>query len=141
MDITKMDYEMEKFDEQNVQLMLQNLGFNMDNYFIAMTKPSLLNRALIGNIVDFSNRYCIIVFSETELNLIMLSRINSKKVTEILKIDHAEISRMKMSDILISYMLNITESQSTIKFQVLKKVAKFNNLKSSIELFKKMYNL
>lgn len=141
MDVTKMNYEMEKFNEENVQLMLQNLGFNIDNYFIAMTKPSLLNVALIGNISEFSNRYCIIAFSETELNLIMLSRINSKKVTEILKIDHAEISKMKLSDILISYMLNITASQSTMKFQVYKKVAKFNNLKSSIELLKKIYNL
>ena len=136
-----MDYEMEKFDEQNVQIMLQNLGFNIDNYFITMTKPSLLDRVLIGNIVDFSNRYCIIAFSETELNLIMLSRINSKKVTEILKIDHAEISKMKMSDIIISYMLNIVAGKSTIKFQVFKKVAKFNNVKNSIELFKKTYNL
>ena len=70
----------------------------------------------------------------------MLSRINSKKVTELLKIDRNEISKMKLSDILISYMLNITASQSTMKFQVYKKVAKFTKLKSSIELFKKLYN-
>ena len=141
MNVTKMNYEMEKFNEENVQLMLKNLGFNINNYFIAMTKPSLLNVALMGNIAEFSNRYCIIVFSETELNLIMLSRINNKKVTEILKIDYAEISKMKLSNILISYMLNITASQSTMKFQVYKKVAKFSNLKSSIELFKKIYSL
>ena len=116
MNVTKMNYEMEKFNEENVQLMLKNLGFNINNYFIAMTKPSLLNVALMGNIAD-------------------------KKVTEILKIDYAEISKMKLSNILISYMLNITASQSTMKFQVYKKVAKFSNLKSSIELFKKIYSL
>ena len=48
---------------------------------------------------------------------------------------------MKMSDIIISYMLNIVAGKSTIKFQVFKKVAKFNNVKNSIELFKKTYNL
>lgn len=141
MNVTKMDYEMEKFNEENIERMLKNLGLNIDNYFTAMTKPSLLNVALMGNIAEFSNRYCIICFSETELNLIMLSRINSKKVTELLKIDRNEISKMKLSDILISYMLNITASQSTMKFQVYKKVAKFTKLKSSIELFKKLYNL
>lgn len=140
MNVTKMDYEMEKFNEENVELMLEDLGLNIDNYFIAMTKPSLLNVALMGNIAEFSNRYCIICFSETELNLIMLSRINSKKVTELLKIDRNEISKMKLSDILISYMLNITVSQSTMKFQVYKKVAKFTKLKGSIELFKNLYN-
>ena len=140
MNVTKMDYEMEKFNEENVELMLKDLGLNIDNYFIAMTKPSLLNVALMGNIAEFSNRYCIICFSETELNLIMLSRINSKKVTELLKIDRNEISKMKLSDILISYMLNITVSQSTMKFQVYKKVAKFTKLKGSIELFKNLYN-
>lgn len=140
MNVTKMDYEMEKFNEENVELMLKNLGLNINNYFIAITKPSLLNVALMGNIAEFSNRYCIICFSETELNLIMLSRINSKKVTELLKIDRNEISKMKLSDILISYMLNITASQSTMKFQVYKKVAKFTKLKGSIELFKNLYN-
>lgn len=140
MNITKMDYEMKKFNEENVELMLKNLGFNIDNYFIAMTKPSLLNVALMGNIAEFSNRYCIICFSETELSLIMLSRINSKKVTELVKIDRSEISKMKLSDIVISYMLNITASQSTMKFQVYKKVAKFTKLKNSIELFKNLYN-
>lgn len=140
MNVTKMDYEMEKFNEENVENMLKNLGLNIDNYFIAMTKPSLLNVALIGNIAEFSNRYCIICFSETELNLIMLSRINSKKVTEILKIDRNEISKLNLSDILISYMLNITACQSTMKFQVYKKVAKFTKLKNSIELFKNLYN-
>lgn len=141
MNVTKMDYEMENINEQNVELMLKNLGLNTDNYFIAMTKPSSLNVALMGIISEFSNRYCIISFSETELNLIMLSRINSKKVTELLKIDRNEINKIKLSDILISYMLNITASESTIKFQTYKNVAKFTKLKSSIELFKKLYNV
>lgn len=38
-------------------------------------------------------------------------------------------------------MLNITVSESNMKFQVFKKVAKFTKLKSSIKIFKKLYNL
>jgi len=141
MNITKMEYKMEKFNEENVELMLKTLGLNTKNYFIAMTKPSLLNVALIGNIAEFSNRYCIICFSETELNLIMLSRVNSSKVTELIKIESNEISKIKLSDILISYMLNLTARESTMKFQVYKKVAKFTKLKDSLDLFRKLYNL
>ncbi len=81
-----------------------------------MTKPSLLSVALMGNIEEFSNRYCIICFSETELNLIMLSRISNKKITELIKIDRNEISNIKLSDILISYILNINVNESTMKF-------------------------
>lgn len=141
MNVTKMEDKMEKFNEENVEIMLKNLGLNANNYFITMTKPSLLNVALIGNIAEFSNRYCIICFSETELNLIMLSRINSTKVTELIKIERNEISKIKLSDILISYMLNLTANESTMKFQVYKKVAKFTKLKDSLELFRKLYNL
>lgn len=141
MNVTKMDYKMDKFNEENVELMLKNLGLNTDNYFMTMTKPSLLNLALIGNIAEFANRYCIICFSETELNLIMLSRVSNKKVTELLKIERSEISNIKLSDIVISYMLNMTASESTMKFQVYKKVGQFTKVKSSIELFKKLYNL
>lgn len=141
MNVTKMEYKMEKFNEENVELILKNLGLNVDNYFLAMTKPSLLSVALVGNIVEFANRYCIICFSETELNLIMLSRVNNKKVTELLKIDRNEINNIKLSDILISYMMNIKASESTMKFQVYKKVGQFKKIKNSIELFKKIYNL
>ena len=141
MNISKMEYKMEKFNEENVEVMLKNFGLDIDNYFIAMTKPSLLNVAFMGNIAEFFNRYCIICFSETELNLIMLSRTNSNKVTELIKVNRNEISKMKLSDILISYMLNITVSESTMKFQVYKKVAKFTKLKNSLEIFKKIYVL
>ena len=141
MNITKMEYAMEKFNEENVEILLKNLGLNTNNYFIAMTKPSLLDVAFKGMIAEFSNRYCIICFSETELNLIMLSNVNSTKVTELIKINRNEISKMKLSDVLISYMLNITASESTMKFQVYKKVAKFTKLKSSLEAFKKLYSL
>ena len=67
----------------------------------------------------------------------MLSRLNSTKVTELIKINRNEISKIKLSDILISYMLNITASESTMKFQVYKKVAKFRKLKNSLEILKK----
>ena len=32
MNVTKMDYEMEKFNEENVELMLKNLGLNTDKH-------------------------------------------------------------------------------------------------------------
>lgn len=38
-------------------------------------------------------------------------------------------------------MLNIKVNESTMKFQVFKKVARFTKTKKSIESFKKMYNL
>ena len=141
MNITKMEYKMEKFNEENVELILKNLGLNVNNYFIAMTKPSLLNVAVIGLAAEFSNRYSIVCFSETELHLIMISRLNTTKVTEVIQIDRNEIDKIKLSDILISYMLNITAGESTMKFQVYKKVAKFKKLRESIEVFKKIYNL
>lgn len=71
----------------------------------------------------------------------MLSRLNSTKVTELIKINRNEISKIKLSDILISYMLNLTSNESNMKFQVYKKVAKFTKLKDSLELFRKLYNL
>ena len=132
---------MEAYNEENVELMLSKLGFNINNYFIAMTKPSLLNVALIGNIAEFANRYCIVCFSETELNLIMLSRINNKKATELIKLQRNEINDIKLSNILISYMLDVKTSESKLKFQVFKKVARFQKIKKSIELFKSIYNL
>ncbi len=141
MNVMKLEYDMENFDEVNVKNMLSKLGLNTDNYFIAMTKPSILSVAIIGNIVEFANRYCIICFSETELNLIMLSRTSNKKTTELIKIPRNEISSIKLSNILISYMLNIKTSDSTVKFQVFKKVAKFPKVKRAIELFKTMYHL
>ena len=141
MNVMKLEYDMENFDEVNVKNMLSKLGLNTDNYFIAMTKPSILSVAIIGNIVEFANRYCIICFSETELNLIMLSRTSNKKTTELIKIPRNEISSIKLSNILISYMLNIKTSDSTVKFQVFKKVARFPKVKRAIELFKTMYHL
>ena len=141
MEVTKLEYDMESFNEENVELMLSKLGLNMNNYFIAMTKPSILSVAVIGNIAQFNNRYCIICFSETELNLIMLSRINSKKATELIKIQRSEINNIKLSNVLISYTLNVKVSESVFKFQVFKKVARFTKIKNSIDAFKKMYNL
>lgn len=141
MNVTKIDYEMQKFNQENVELMLKELDLNANNYFIAMTKPSILKVALIGNIAEFANRYCVICFSETELNIVMLSRINTKKTAEVLKINRDEIKKIKLSNILISYMLNIAIDKSKIKFQVFKKVAGFSDLKKSLELFKKTYDL
>ena len=59
MNVTKLDYTFQKFDQENVETLLTNLGLNVNNYFFAMTKPSILSRALIGNIANFSNKYCI----------------------------------------------------------------------------------
>lgn len=139
MNVLKLDYDMENFNEDNVNLMLSKLGLNMNDYIIAMTRPSLLSIALIGNIAEFANRYCIICFSQTELNLVMLSRVNSRKATELIKIQRNEINEIKLSNILISYMLNIKTKDSKIKFQVFKKVARFTKINKSIELFKKLY--
>ena len=139
MDVTKSDYKFQKFNQENVENLVADLGFNVDNYFLTMTKPSLLSRALIGNIVDFSSRYCIVCFSETEINLIMLSRMDNKKVTEIVKIDRNEINDMKLSNVLISYMLQIKAGGSTMKLQVFKKVGGFAKTTAAIELFKKLY--
>lgn len=141
MNVTKLDYNLEKFDDENIQLLLTKLGLNKDNYFIAMTKPSILTIALVGTIAEFANRYCIICFSETELNFIMLSRLNSKKVTELIKIQRAEIDNLKLKNILISYILTLKADKNKMIFQVYKKVAKIKNTKESIKLFKQIYNI
>ena len=141
MNVTKFDYNLKKFNQENVEVLLTNLGLNLNNYFLAMTKPSILSRALIGNIMDFSSRYCIICFSEIEINLIMLSRVDNKQVTEIIKMNRNEINDIKLSNVLISYMLNIKSSESTMNFQVFKKFGRFTKVKNSIELFKNTYKL
>lgn len=141
MNTFKLDYEMNSFDEENVNQTIRQLNINANGYIMAMTKSSVLKMALIGNIAEFTNRTCIICFSETELNLIMLSRINNKKITEIIKIPRNEINSIKLSNILISYMLYIKCGNSKLKFQVFKKFAKFPNVNNQIELFKRMYNL
>lgn len=141
MNAIKMEYKMDKFNEENVELLLKNLGFDSNNYLIAMTKPSVLSMALVGIITEFSNRYSIICFGEAELNLIMLSRIDSTKVTELIKINCNEINKMKLTNILISYMLDIKTNDSNLKFQVFKKVAKFTKLKNSMEILKKTFNI
>lgn len=141
MNAIKLNYEMYCFDENNIRQMLNQLNLNSNNYFIAMTKPSLLKIALVGEIIEIANRYCIICFNETELNLIFLSRTNSKNATDLVKIPRNEISDIKLSNVLVSYMLDIKCCESKIKFQVFKKVAGFSNLKNSIDLFKVMYNL
>lgn len=139
MNVTKLEYNMEKYDEENISLMLSRFGLDVNNYFIAMTKPSMLNEALLGSIIELANRYCIVSFSETEINLIMLSRVSNKKVTEVIKIPRSEIINIKFSNILISYTLSIKTNDSTLYFQVFKKVGKFTKIKSGIESFKKIY--
>ena len=141
MNVTKLDYNLEKFDDENIQLLLTKLGLNKDNYFIAMTKPSILTIALVGTIAEFANRYCIICFSETELNFIMLSRLNSKKVTELIKIQRTEIDNLKLKNILISYIFTLKADKNKMIFQVYKKVAKIKNTNESIKLFKQIYNI
>ncbi len=136
MNVMKLEYQMPQFDEVNVEYLLTSLGFNPNCYFFAMTKPSMLSRAIIGNVVDFTSRYAIVCFSDIEINLVMLSRVDNKKVTELIKINRNEITSMKLSNILISYMLKIKTSDSNLKFQVFKKFGKFTKVKNSIELFK-----
>lgn len=139
MNVTKVDYKLEKFNEENVESLLRNIELDANNYFIAMTKPSTLNTFLAGYFAEFSNRYCVFCFSETELNIIILSGLGNKNVREIIEIKHDEITNIKLSNILISYMLNMKASGSSMKFQVFKKVGGFKKVKNSIELFKKMY--
>ncbi len=139
METTKLDYKLKKYNEENVEILLKELGLNSNNYFLAVTKASMLNRAIIGNVVDFFNRNCIICFSETEIDLIMLSRIDNKKITEIVKINRNEINNVKLSNILISYMLNVKLDKTSMKFQVFKKVRGFTKLRNAIDLFDKMY--
>lgn len=141
MNVKKIEYNLSKFDEENVETLLDSLNYNKGNYFFTMTKPSILSRILIGNITDFSNRYCIICFSEAEINMIMLSRLSNKKVTEIISINRDEIIGMKLSNVLISFMLNIKLNESNLKFQLFKKFGKFSKVKGSIEAFREMYKL
>ncbi|MBR3645766.1 MAG: hypothetical protein IKN54_05050 [Lachnospiraceae bacterium] len=139
MEVAKYDYKMAKFDQENVEILLRQLGLNTEHYFGAMTKPSNMKRMLVGNVADFSNRYCIVSFDETQIHLIMFGRLDTKKVTEIFRINRAEISKIKLSNILISYMLHMKADGNKLKFQVFKIFGKFNKIKSSIELFKTIY--
>lgn len=33
MNVTKLDYKFQKFDQENVEILLTNLGLNVNNYF------------------------------------------------------------------------------------------------------------
>ena len=59
MNVTKFDYMFQKFNQENVENLLRNLGLNVDNYFFALTKPSMLGRAFLGIAADFSSRYIV----------------------------------------------------------------------------------
>ena len=141
METMKLDYNMEAFNEDNIKQLLSSLGLDVNNFFMGMTKPSVASVALVGALAQFSNRYCIISFSETELNLIMLSRLDNKKVTDLIKISRNEITKVKLSDVLISYMLKIKTNDSSFKIQVFKKFGKFSNIKTAIQTFKGVYIL
>lgn len=138
MNTTNLDYSMESFDENNVNTMLNRLGINASGYFIAMASPSLSQLIFVGS---FGYRNCIICFSETELNLIMLSRMTNTKATELIKIQRNEISNIKMSDILLGYKLSMKANGKKMKFQIHKSAAKFPKIGASIELFKQFYSL
>lgn len=51
---------MNSFDEENVNQTIRQLNINANGYIMAMTRPSVLKMALIGNIAEFANRTCII---------------------------------------------------------------------------------
>lgn len=140
MHVEKLDYKMPKFNQESVEALLTNLRFDTNNYFFTMTKASVLSRMLIGNMVDFfANRYCMFAFTETEINLIMFSRLDTRKVTEIIRVNKNEINNIKLSNVLISYMLDMKYADSNMKFQVFKKFGNFTKTKSAIELFRKLY--
>ena len=139
MEVTKYDYNFESFNENCVEELLVKLGLSNNNYFFAITKPSLIDRLVVGNILEFANRYCFLCFSESKITMIMLSRLNSKKVTEIITLNHDEIKSVDFSNVFISYKMKIKTENSTMNFQVLKKVRNFNKIADSIELFKKYY--
>lgn len=86
MNVMKLEYQMPQFDEVNVEYLLTSLGFNPNCYFFAMTKPSMLSRAIIGNVVDFTSRYAIVWFSDIEINLVMLSRLIIKRWQNLLRL-------------------------------------------------------
>ena len=60
MNVMKLNYDMEIFNQQNIELMLSKLGLNTNNYLITMTKPSYLSVAAIDKFAEFANRYCVI---------------------------------------------------------------------------------
>ena len=45
------------------------------------------------------------------------------------------------TNILVSFMLKLKVGENKLIFQVFKKVGKFKNIKESINLFKKIYNV
>ena len=141
MNVIKINYQLEKFDEENVCNLINNLNLNCSNYFLAMTKPSFLALAAFGSPAEFVNRYCLVCFNETKIDLVLLSRLDTKKVTEVIEISKTEITKIKLSDVLVSYMLKMEAGNCRYNFQVFKKAARFNTVASGIANFKTLYNL
>lgn len=141
MNAIKINYQLEKFNEENVCTLINSLGLNCSNYFLAMTKPSLLTVAALGAASEFTSRYCLFCFNETKINLVLLSRLDTKKATDIIEIPKEEITKLKLSNVLVSYMLKVGTNNSELNFQVFKKVAHFPSVHTGINNFKIMYNL
>lgn len=140
MDIFDVNYEMDKFDQNNINIMLNNLGINAINYFMAMTRPSFISKVFLGVLSEFTNRYCIIAFNENEIYIIITAGLTGKTIDKIIKINRNMMNGLKLSNSLIYYMLKIDVEGCVYNLQVFKKVGGFNNIKDSLETFKKIYN-
>lgn len=133
------NYEMPGFDQNNIELMLQQMGLSTD-FMWTMTEATMLDYAIFGSFAGFKSQNCIINFSEWGLILILLSRLNAKKVTGIIRIPKSDISLIKVSNILVSYNLKIKFAGGTLKFQLFKVVGGMKKQKENIAKFRNMYN-
>ena len=133
------NYVMESFNEENIERMLSNFGLNKDHYLYMMTNLSTLQLVVGGTLANFARQYCIMSFNENEVVLFMLSRLDNKKVTNIIKINKCDIDTIKLKNVIISYNLKIKSKLGSIGFQLFKKVRGMSKQKENIKIFKSMY--
>lgn len=132
-------YVLEKCNEENIEKMLINYGLNKNNYLYMMTNASALSYVIAGSLANFSRQNCIMSFNENQIVLFMLSRLDNKKITNVIKIDKCDIDLIKLSNVIISYRLKIKSKVGDISFQLFKGARGLSKQKDNIKLFKTMY--
>jgi len=131
-------YDIPKLDQESIETMLKQMGLSSD-FLWTMSQATFLEYAAFGNLANLTNQNCIINFSEGGLILILLSQLNNKKVTGIIRIPKSGITFVKVSNILVSYNLKIKFNAGTMVFQLFKLVRWLPKQKENIKKFREMY--
>ena len=119
--------------------MFRKFNLQTENYFFVITNVATYKYLIAGSLANFSRQYAVINFNVNEIVMFMFSRLDNKKVTNIIRLSRNEILQTKVSNHLISYNLSIETNNGNFHFQLFKKYGKFDKQKDSINKFQQMF--